>query len=110
MTEPKPARVVALKAPQWQALAMLNVMQLHQYFTNTPAIHEGHVAEVEAQLVDLRDVMVGWKHASAQAIAAAQQAQPAPAPEANGVTKPKGKGGWPKGKSRKSSQPTAQVQ
>lgn len=118
MTNPSPQpKVIQLSAPEWQALALHNVAQLHHYISQMPVVTDQNMADIEKHFDQFRDRLRGWKVAAAQQAAAnaahAAQGQSAvtdTGAAANGAAKPKGKGGWPKGKPRRAAQPAAAVQ
>lgn len=101
MTEPK---TMQLAPADWKQLCLLNAAQLHGYIEMIPPHNEGGASaltddalrEIDAHLERGRALLRAWRVARMPAVVAEVKVQ------TNGAdpVKPKGKGGWPKGRKR----------
>lgn len=105
-------KTMQLAPADWRQLCILNVEQLHGFVSGIPAqtekgdaaLTDEHMALIDAHVARGRAMLTAWRKSRVPMVAAPEPARVEQ--KANGAAKPKGRGGWPKGKSRK---PQAQV-
>lgn len=104
-------RTTMLFTEEWRSLCVGSAQQLVGFFANVPHPTPEALELFEQHMARLKMFATAW--GATPVLQAPKQQAPAGNPfgtRHNGASEPKRKGGWPKGKSRKSRAPAEVVQ
>lgn len=91
-------KTLALDSAEWKALLLSNIVRTHESVNGAKHITPEGLAMFNGHMDRMKGIAAAW-HASLPANPAEDRTAP-DQPATNGAAKPKGKGGWPKGKKR----------